>query len=61
MKYEAYQEGLLPSYKADMEGYVWNFAFGANMNPLSMIKRRKLNPVESVPGKVDNVQLTFDI
>ena len=58
---EVFQEGLLPREKADSEGFVWNFAFGANMNPLSFIKRRGINPVVSVPGRLKNWQLTFDI
>ena len=50
--FEVYQEGMLPKEKTDAEGNVWYLAFGSNMNPLSFIKRRGINPLKSLPGKV---------
>lgn len=41
--------------------YVYNFAFGANMFPRVLTGRRKIQPVESIPGVLEGWQLTFDL
>jgi hypothetical protein len=39
---------------------VWNFSFGSNMNPIALIERRKIQPIESVPCSVTGWKLTFN-
>ncbi|KAK3253260.1 hypothetical protein CYMTET_37486 [Cymbomonas tetramitiformis] len=38
----------------------WNFAYGANINRWKLEKRRGIKPVESVPGKLKEWQLSFN-
>ncbi len=45
---------------ANAEELVWNFSFGSNMNPIALIERRKIQPIESVPCSVTGWKLTFN-
>ena len=41
--------------------YVYNFAYGSNMEPNVLTGRRKIQPIESIPGVLEGWQLTFDL
>lgn len=41
--------------------YVYNFAYGANLHPDTLSGRRKIRPLESIPGVLEGWQLTFDL
>ncbi len=51
-------ESLFPSSYPE---YVYNFAYGANMHPSVLSGRRKIQPLESIPGVLEGWQLTFDL
>ncbi len=51
-------ESLFPSNYPE---YVYNFAYGSNMHPNVLSGRRKLQPIESIPGVLEGWQLTFDL
>lgn len=51
-------ELLFPSTYPD---YVYNFAYGSNMHPNVLTGRRKIKPIESIPGVLEGWQLTFDL
>ncbi|CAF0885178.1 unnamed protein product [Didymodactylos carnosus] len=51
-------ESLFPSSYPE---YVYNFAYGANMYPNVLSGRRKIHPIESIPGILKGWQLTFDL
>lgn len=51
-------EPLFPSNYAE---YVYNFAYGSNMHPNVLSGRRKIHPLESIPGVLEGWQLTFDL
>ncbi len=38
----------------DKDGYVYNFAFGANMNDKSFVKMRGIQPKRSLAAKIIN-------
>ncbi len=48
--------------KKDMgkEHGIWNFAYGGNMNPGVLSERRKISPLESVPGRLEDYRLAFN-
>lgn len=39
---------------------IWNFAYGGNMNPRVLRERRRITPLESVPGYLDDYRLVFN-
>ncbi len=39
---------------------MWNFAYGANLNPISLTKRRKIRPTCSVGGVLPGWELVFN-
>ena len=39
---------------------IWNFAYGGNMNPGVLSVRRRISPLESVPGFLDGYRLAFN-
>ena len=41
-------------------GYVWNFGFGANINPWKLQEKRGIRPAEAVCGKVPGWRLLFN-
>jgi hypothetical protein len=41
--------------------YVWNFAVGSNLNPRTLQGRRKINPIESIPGICRDYALAFQL
>lgn len=41
--------------------YVYNFAYGSNMNHAVLTGRRKICPAESIPAVLSGWQLTFDL
>ncbi|CAF3026133.1 unnamed protein product [Rotaria socialis] len=51
-------EALFPSSYPE---YVYNFAYGSNMHPDTLTRRRKIQPIESIPGILEGWQLTFDL
>ena len=51
-------EPLFPSSYPD---FVYNFAYGSNMYPTVLSGRRKIHPIESIPGILEGWQLTFDL
>ena len=51
-------EPLFPSSYPDS---VYNFAYGANMHPNALTRRRKIQPLESIPGVLEGWQLTFNL
>eukprot|EP00957_Ditylum_brightwellii_P186888 14231886-Ditylum_brightwellii.AAC.1 len=44
----------------DNNKYVWNFSFGANINPWKLQTKRKIQPVEVTPGQVLHHRLLFN-
>lgn len=38
---------------------VWNFAYGGNMNPRVLSERRRITPLESVAGRLEDYRLSF--
>jgi hypothetical protein len=40
---------------------VWNFAFGSNLNPVKRLQRARLQPLETVPGRVRDWRLAFNM
>ncbi len=42
------------------EDYVWNFAYGSNMNPISLSQRRRIMPVCSVAAVLYNWEMRFN-
>lgn len=42
-----------------MEG-IWNFAYGGNMNPRVLSERRRIDPLESVAGVLEDFRLVFN-
>lgn len=51
-------ESLFPSHYPE---HVYNFAYGSNMCPKILSGRRKIHPLESIPGVLEGWQLTFDL
>jgi len=51
-------ETLFPKEYPD---FVYNFAYGSNMSPRVLSGRRKIHPIESIPGVLEGWQLTFDL
>ncbi|CAF4250264.1 unnamed protein product [Adineta steineri] len=51
-------ESFFPSSYPD---FVYNFSYGANMFPNVLTGRRKIHPIESIPGVLEGWQLTFDL
>ncbi|CAF2854280.1 unnamed protein product [Rotaria sp. Silwood2] len=51
---------LEPLFPLSYPEYVYNFAYGSNMHPNVLTGRRKIHPVESIPGVLEGWQLTFD-
>lgn len=41
-------------------GAVWNFGFGANLDPQKLIQKRGINPLEVIPGSVSGLRLAFN-
>lgn len=39
---------------------IWNFAYGGNMNPRVLSERRKITPLESVAGRLEDYRLAFN-
>jgi len=42
------------------ETHVWNFGYGANINPQKLREKRNMQPLEAYCGKVKNVRLLFN-
>ena len=40
---------------------VWNFAYGGNMNPRVLLRRRRIHPLESVAGFLKDYRLAFNL
>jgi len=51
---------VLATIKYEEDGCVWNFAYGSNMNANVLTKRRKINPLESLPGVLHGWKLSFE-
>ncbi|UJR10557.1 hypothetical protein I4U23_014757 [Adineta vaga] len=51
-------ESLFPTHYPE---HVYNFAYGSNMCPKVLSGRRKIRPLESIPGVLEGWQLTFDL
>jgi hypothetical protein len=41
------------------EEFIWNFAFGSNMSSQVLTGRRKIKPIESIPGTAQNWRVSF--
>jgi hypothetical protein len=39
---------------------IWNFAYGGNMNPRVLSERRKISPLESLGGRLQDYRLVFN-
>jgi hypothetical protein len=50
-----------PLFPTNYPDYVYNFAYGSNMYPNVLTGRRKIHPIESIPGVFEGWQLTFDL
>jgi hypothetical protein len=50
-----------PLFPTNYPDYVYNFAYGSNMYPNVLTGRRKIHPIESIPGVLEGWQLTFDL
>lgn len=50
-----------PLFPSSYPEYVYNFAYGSNMHPKVLTGRRKIPPIESIPGVLEGWQLTFDL
>ena len=50
-----------PLFPTEYPDFVYNFAYGSNMSPRILSGRRKIEPVESIPGVLEGWQLTFDL
>jgi hypothetical protein len=50
-----------PLFPSSYPEYVYNFAYGSNMYPNVLSGRRRIHPVESIPGVLEGWQLTFDL
>jgi hypothetical protein len=48
-------------FPSSYPSYVYNFAYGSNMCSDVLTGRRKIKPVESIPGVLEGWQLTFDL
>ena len=40
--------------------FVWNFGFGANINPWKLRTKRGIEPAEQVVGKLQGFRLLFN-
>ena len=47
------------SKSSTTDGYIYNFAFGSNLNP-NKVKSRKMSPTQTLRGKLPNWQLLFN-
>lgn len=52
---------MKPLFPISYPDYVYNFAYGSNMNPDVLTGRRNIQPLESIPGVLEGWQLTFDL
>lgn len=50
-----------PIFPTEYPDHVYNFAYGSNMLPRVLTGRRKIHPIESIPGVLEGWQLTFDL
>lgn len=50
-----------PLFPTSYPEYVYNFAYGSNMHKNILSGRRKIHPIESIPGVLEGWQLTFDL
>ncbi|CAF3875071.1 unnamed protein product [Rotaria sp. Silwood1] len=50
-----------PLFPSSYPEYVYNFAYGANLQPKVLSGRRKIQPIESIPGILEGWQLMFDL
>lgn len=50
-----------PLFPTSYPEYVYNFAYGSNMHKNILSGRRKIHPLESIPGVLEGWQLTFDL
>jgi len=41
--------------------YIWNFAYGSNMNPSKLAQRAQIKSLESIPGILFDWKLTFNL
>ncbi len=44
----------------DASSGIWNFAYGGNMNRRVLSERRRISPLESVPGRLEDHRLAFN-
>jgi hypothetical protein len=51
---------VLDTITYEEDGSVWNFAYGSNMNAHTLTKRRKIIPLESVPGILNGWKFSFE-
>lgn len=50
-----------PLFPSSYPEHVYNFAYGSNMCPTVLSGRRRIRPLESIPGVLEGWQLTFDL
>ena len=39
---------------------MWNFSFGANINPLKLENKRGIKPIDKLPCKLEDYRLIFN-
>jgi len=54
------QTETLKKSDSSSDDLVWNFAYGANMNPKALIRKRKIRPTKSCPAVLSDYTLAFN-